>query len=1230
MERILHLAEDMIFKVDLSGRFFFVNDSMVNILGYNREELIGRTGIELIHPEDRPGIKSFLLNPKQLKEIHQFEKRFLLKSGGFIWVQINLTFETNEKGEDVGIIGVARDITEEKQIKEGLQKQRDEAQQYLDLAGVIFVATDASGLVTLINRKGCEVLGYPEEEILGRNWFENFVPENIREVIISVSKQLLRGEIEPAEYFENPILTKDGKERLIAWHNTLIKDEFGKIIGHLSSGEDITEKKKLELALIESEKRYRSFFTNTALGIVIMEKSGKILQWNDALLKMFGIEHFTGGFTLDSYVNLDDRRKMLETLKEKGKLVNYEIQYKKHQGKPFWAALSVDSIKFDEKEFFQSTLIDITEKKEMETALIESEKRYRSFFTNTALAIAVSNRNGDIFEMNETFKKMLGISNIKGVKAQDFYVNLEQRQEILELLRTKGKVENFEVQKKNLQGIPFWVSMSMQPIKYGEQEGLLTTIINITEQKNAENELKQSEENYRSLIENIPDVVWKIRADGKLLYISPNVSKVFGYSPEEFLENKISWPDIVHPDDRLIGDESFSLLFSVNKAFNLTYRVIQKNGTVVWVHDRSIRSYEHQGEIIADGLISNITEQKKAEEALIESEKRYRSFFTNTALAIGITDRYGNILELNDTLKCQLGISDIKGVNVGKLCMSSRQWQEIVDLIRNKGKVENHEMQLKNIQGIPYWASVSIQPIKFGEQQAYITTQINITEQKIAEDKLIQSEEKFRSLIENIPDVVWKIRSDGRILYISPNVLKIFGYTPQEFVEERISWDDIVHPDDKQTSQESLKQLFSHNIPFDKKYRAFNRDGTLVWVHNRSISSYEQNGIIIADGVISDITEQKKMEEERIRTQKLDSISLLAGGIAHDFNNILVGILGNVNLMQLDEQLTDDLKELLQDIEKATIRANDLTKQLLTFSKGGSPIKETASIEKIITESVSFIMHGRKSKCITEFEDDLPAVNVDVGQISQVINNLVINADQAITTGGIITIKASTFQMLNEPDIPLQNGLYIKVSIHDHGKGILPEHQDKIFEPYFTTKSKGSGLGLATCYSILKRHDGYITFNSEMNVGTTFELYLPSTQKKFTPKSKLEFSTKHLKEKVLLMDDDPLIHRTLKKMLGFMGIQMDSSWEGKEAIEKYSMAYQSDSPYSCLIVDLTVPGGWGGKETVAHLKEKYPDLRAFVSSGYSNDPIIANYKDYGFQGVLNKPYSMDQIKKIFQ
>ncbi len=1220
----------MIFKVDLSGKFLFVNDSMVNILGYTREELLGRTGIELLHPEDHPGIKSFLLDPKQLKDIRQFEKRFMLKSGGLIWVQINLSFETNEKGENVAIIGVARDITQEKQNKEVLQKQRDEAQQYLDLAGVIFVAVDASGLVTLINKKGCEVLGYPEEEILGKNWFENFIPENIREEIIPVSKQLLRGEIEPVEYFENPILTKDGKERLIAWHNTLIKDEFGKIIGHLSSGEDITEKKKLEIALVESEKRYRSFFTNTALGIVITEKNGNILQWNDALLKMFGLTHFEGGFTQEFYVNLEDRRKMLEALKKKGKLVNYEIQYKDHQGKPFWAALSIDSIKYGDKEAFQSTLIDITEKKEMESALIESEKLYRSFFNNTALAIGISNRSGDILEINDTFKRMLGISEIKGVKVQNFYVNLENRNELLGILSTKGKVENFEVQMKNLQGIPFWASMSIQPIQFGEQEGLLTTLINRTEQKNAENELIKSEENYRSLIENIPDVVWKIRTDGKLLYISPNVSSVLGYTPEEFLEDEISWSDIVHPDDRQIGYESFSLLFSDNKPFNLTYRVIQKNGTVVWLHDRSIRSYEQNGVIIADGVFSNITEQKKAEEALIESEKRYRNFFTNTALAIAITDDSGNILEINDTMKRQLGISDFTGMKVKNFNMIPSQMREIVDLLRNKGKVENYEMQLKNIHGIPYWASASIQPIKFGEQQAFITTQINITEQKNAENKLIQSEEKFRSLIENIPDVVWKIRADGKILYISPNISKVFGYTPEEFVEERISWNEIVHPDDKQISQESLKLLFSQNIPFDQKYRAFKRNGTLVWVHNRSISSYEQNGIIIADGVILDITEQKKMEEERIRTQKLDSISLLAGGIAHDFNNILVGILGNVNLMQLNDQLTDDLQESLQDIEKATIRANDLTKQLLTFSKGGAPIKETASIENIITESVSFIMHGRKSKCITDFEENLPAVNVDVGQISQVINNLVINADQAYLSGGIITIKTTTFHIFDEPDIPLSNGLYIKISIHDHGKGIPSEHQEKIFDPYFTTKSKGSGLGLPTCYSILKRHDGYITFNSEENIGTTFEIYLPSTQEKIAHKSEIEFSTQRFKGKVLLMDDDPLIHRTLKKMLRFLGIQMDSTWEGKEAIEKYSLAYQSDSPYSCLIVDLTVPGGMGGKETVSLLSKKFPDLRAFVSSGYSNDPIIANYQDFGFQGVLNKPYSIDQIKNIFQ
>ncbi|TFH28239.1 MAG: PAS domain S-box protein [Promethearchaeota archaeon] len=373
---MLHLTEDMIFKVDLNGKFLFVNDAMVNKLGYSREKLFEKSGLEIIHPEDHPAINLLLLDPVKFQAMRHFEFRFVKKSGGLIWVQTNTTIETNHDGVPIGIIGVARDISEDKQIKEELQKQRDEAQQYLDLAGVIFVALDTSGLVTLINKKGCEVLGYPEEEILGRNWFENFIPKNIRKELIPISKQLLTGEIEPVEYIENPILTKIGQERLIAWHNTFLKDSSGKIMATLSSGDDITDQKRMEKALIESEKRYRSLFANTALAIGISDRNGNILQWNEAMQQMFGWTDFTSGNVQDYYVNLDQRREIFKELKNSGRVENFEVQMKNRQGNPFWVSVSLQPITYEEKEAFLATHIDITARKKMETALVDSEKRY--------------------------------------------------------------------------------------------------------------------------------------------------------------------------------------------------------------------------------------------------------------------------------------------------------------------------------------------------------------------------------------------------------------------------------------------------------------------------------------------------------------------------------------------------------------------------------------------------------------------------------------------------------------------------------------------------------------------------------------------------------------------------------------------------------------------------------------------------------------------------------------
>ncbi len=393
-----------------------------------------------------------------------------------------------------------------------------------------------------------------------------------------------------------------------------------------------------------------------------------------------------------------------------------------------------------------------------------------------------------------------------------------------------------------------------------------------------------------------------------------------------------------------------------------------------------------------------------------------------------------------------------------------------------------------------------------------------------------------------------------------------------------------------------------------------------------------QTGInSMIDDLMRREVERSRVEEEFRKHQKLESIGVLAGGIAHDFNNLLTAIRGNVQLAQM-YPMNKELEQCLTETEKATERAMDLTRQLLTFSKGGDPIKKSANIEKILEHAATFVLRGAKTKCEFAFDPNLKPVYVDPGQISQVIDNLVINANQAMPDGGIININAETVQVDQTSSLPFHPGEYVKITIQDHGTGIKENNLAKIFDPFFTTKKTGTGLGLSTCYTIVKRHEGHITVESEVGQGTTFIIYLPVAEEIIVPQAKRNKTedTKIDSGKILLMDDQESIRVILEKMLKTMNCECECTAEGSQAVRAYVKALESGEPFDMVFMDLTIPGGMGGRETIEELLKVDPNVIAIVASGYSNDPVMAHYKDYGFKGKLEKPFKMEDLRKLLK
>ncbi len=433
---------------------------------------------------------------------------------------------------------------------------------------------------------------------------------------------------------------------------------------------------------------------------------------------------------------------------------------------------------------------------------------------------------------------------------------------------------------------------------------------------------------------------------------------------------------------------------------------------------------------------------------------------------------------------------------------------------------------------------------------------------------------------------------------------------------------------------------------WQKEFCSTKKNGERYWeLATVSPVRNEEDVVMNFIAIKEDITERKKLEEDLIKAQKLESIGTLAGGIAHDFNNSLHAIMGYLSLAMFHKATIDEIHTYLGDAKNIVLQSKNLTKQLLTFSKGGDPIKSTISISELIMDSTKLALSGSNVKYEIGMPDNLWHVEADRGQLNQVISNLIINADQAMPDGGNLRVWAENVNIVEKDHLPLKEGKYVKIVIEDHGPGIAMEHLHKIFDPYFTTKQKGSGLGLSITYSIVKKHNGHIAVESKAEVGTTFFIYLPAIGEEFreefiqrgveAPESNSidknnERKSNLGKGKLLIMDDEYIIRFTLGQSLKNLEYEVTLTKEGSETISLYKSARESGKPFDVVIMDLTIAGGMGGKETIKKLLKIDPDIKAIVVSGYTSDPIMTNYRKYGFIGVLAKPHEINELDVILQ
>ncbi|MGQ9920368.1 MAG: hybrid sensor histidine kinase/response regulator [Desulfobacca sp.] len=500
-----------------------------------------------------------------------------------------------------------------------------------------------------------------------------------------------------------------------------------------------------------------------------------------------------------------------------------------------------------------------------------------------------------------------------------------------------------------------------------------------------------------------------------------------------------------------------------------------------------------------------------------------------------------------------------------------------------------------------------------------------VAERTLAEEALRRQEATLRSILLAVPIGIGSLQH-WTLVGANESLYKLTGLGPDELLGQEMA-SLFVNQKDYQRLQDQIQRALVRQdvVVSETRWRRQGEERD-IYLKFAPVKDGHNADLVFAAMDISDL---KKMEQERLRIDKLESLGILAGGIAHDFNNILTVILGNIELVGLELTQGGKCKRYLAEADEACRRAQHLAKQLLTFAKGGMPLKKPVDPALLVQDAIPLALSGSQSAVEMLVHDDLWPVEVDEDQMHQVLHNILINADQAMPTGGRITVAVQNCLVTKVLGLPLPEGRYVRISITDEGVGISPKDMEKIFDPYFTTKQLGNGLGLTAAYAIVKNHQGHISVESRVGKGSCFRIYLPVSPVAAKPAGpKITAMPRRGQGRILVMDDEAAVREVLSHMLTRLGYEPVCVKDGGQALQAYQQAQKDQRKFAAVILDLTVPGGLGGKETVALLRQLDPEVRAIVSSGYGDDPILAHYGDFGFHGVIAKPYKITDLSQV--
>lgn len=1243
-ERVFRLTPDaMAVNRIADGTYLDANDAFLRITGYTRDELLHHSSLELglwVDPAQRAQLVAGI---HQNQEVHGLEAVFRKKDGSLITGLMSA--RTVRIGEESCILSVTTDITERKRMERELRESELRFRQLFEQAadGIFQGAPD--GAVISVNPKGCELTGFPPEEILGKNLSSLFSSEELKRVRFRYDL-LDKGETVVSE---RVITRRDGTSLPIEMNTRRMGDGT-----YLSFFRDISSRLEAEKKLRHEEALLASIIDSNPFAIQLVDAEGHPIRHNQAFLNLFGIaappEYSVfedpileaAGFIPMLRECLQGRRVFLPDHWYDAHEIAPEAPSRRH-------CLRVTVFPLFGPDGVAQNLVimheDITGWKQAEEALRRQEEQYRSLFFTMAQGVVYQDSEGRVISANPSAERILGLSldQITGRTAMDSRWEcihedgtpfLGEEYPAMVALHT-GKPVQGEVMGifQAAEGHHRWAVVDATPEFLSGQEKpsrVFTTLTDITELRSTQEAKRKAAQRLQEVVNNSQAVIFQLDPEGRFLLSEGRELTILGLRPGQ----------VVGLSALEMYRDSPSTLTALKKALagEAGRAALEVRGLVFDTNLSPVFDEEGRLESVI-GVSTNITERVKIEKALRVSQRKFARLFDLTPDLLGLLRMSdGSFLDVNQGFEKATGYS--RQETLGRTAKEIQLWNDpgdrmrLIQKLREQSECHGLEFVLKRKDGSLFHALVSANIFEIDGESYALVIAGDITERVRNEASLRESEQKFRDLIGKLGEGFGLADAQGTFTFVNPAAESIFGVGEGQLVGRNLR--EFLGAEEFQSiTGRSADRKAGEKDSYELTVRRPNQELRRILVNLTPLLSPEGT-YLGANGLFQDITERHQAEEALRQAQKLESLGVLAGGIAHDFNNLLTAILGNLNLAQTVLPGDSAALPYLESMEKTVLRAADLTKQMLAYSGRGRFVVKLHDLNHMVQETTHLLQVSIPKKTSLRFRlaPGVLSIEADAAQIHQVVMNLVTNASDAIgESEGTISV-ATQVESHPQGEIPaaspgqtLPAGTYAVLEVSDSGCGMEPEVLGRIFDPFYSTKASGRGLGLSAMLGILRAHKAGVRIQSQVGRGSTFSIYFPlASSDPVNPVQREAKMGTHFAGEALIVDDEPMVLDFTSQAMTLLGFKTTPARDGQEAVEIFS---REPNRFDLVLLDLTMPR-MDGREALREIRRVRPDVPIILSSGYSDQELLTDLAAHERLLFLQKPYQLKNLKETLQ